>query len=335
MSNQLRTTFLKTTSMPQNNLTVFNEKRGAWIKCLCGDDRNSIVNQTIRMLWNNASFLIINEARKMAPSAPEGGVQLNGLMHRLLDSTFFESQLLAIRRIIDPHPISGAKSVFSLKALIGDMKAHIDLMTRENIFAAREMEYDYEAVKQKCQEYCMSRLGSGAFAIPSELWWERLEQLHKTIDQLSGTPNNERRPTDTIDHRVFDSLTEKLEGVTTADMAEHVNKFIAHAATPESRNLVNADDAKITLGHIWEAHKSICAIVRFLDQYLLTGNYHVLMPLGGNKFAYIEKPLVVTENVTRLDEVWENYEKEVQNYSPINLATILQAKGVENSKTIC
>jgi hypothetical protein len=82
----------------------FAAKRKEWRRVLRGKDRNAVFNQITRMLWDAAAYRIVNEARSLAPAANEGGVQLNGLMHRLIDDCFSVTQLVAIRRILDPNP---------------------------------------------------------------------------------------------------------------------------------------------------------------------------------------------------------------------------------------
>ena len=76
-------------------------KRKQWLKVLAGEDRHSIIKQLSQLAWNAASFQVVNEARRVAPSDPEGGVQLNGLMHQLLDRGFFSNQVVGIRRLND------------------------------------------------------------------------------------------------------------------------------------------------------------------------------------------------------------------------------------------
>ena len=79
----------------------FKAKHKIWIQHLCGDDRNSIFAQIYRMIWNAAVFEIINESRRVATVDSEGNKELNGMLHRFIDTCFFESQLMAIRRLTD------------------------------------------------------------------------------------------------------------------------------------------------------------------------------------------------------------------------------------------
>ena len=92
-------------------------KRDQWIEWLSGKDPHSITNQIIQMVWDAAVWRVINEARGLAPDAEEGGVQLNGDMHRLIDRTSFQSQAAAIRRLMDKSRVTGNRGVYSLYGL--------------------------------------------------------------------------------------------------------------------------------------------------------------------------------------------------------------------------
>src|SRR5260370_8887700 len=84
-------------------LDELRAKRPIWIECLIGSDNNSIKNQHLRLLWNVAAFRIVNEARrqKYRPRSRYGQLEVNGLLHGLLNDCFYESQLLAVRRITE------------------------------------------------------------------------------------------------------------------------------------------------------------------------------------------------------------------------------------------
>ena len=293
----------------------FKAKRDQWNEWLVGEDRHSIRNQIVQMIWDGAVFRVINEARRLAPAAEEGRVQLNGMTHKLINEGFFASQANAIRCLMDRWQAKGEKGVYSLYGLLDDMQKNACLMTRENIFAAEGLEYDYEPVRVACYEYGgnQSKAGKGMFMVPQHLNWHRLEKRHKQIDRLSGADNSKRNPDDSICLECFVRLKKKL-GVC-HEVRTYVNKFIAHAATPGSRASVNADDLTITLGHIWDAHEAICKVANFVSIYLLGGS-----SFGGlaipqfDQFKYIDRPLVNAENIHNLRDEWERYDKETHKW---------------------
>jgi hypothetical protein len=82
------------------------EKLDQWREWLLGDDVHSIRNQIHTMLWDYAVFQTINEARRYAPRDAEGHAQLNRMVHTFINRAFFETQAMALRRLLDPGPSS-------------------------------------------------------------------------------------------------------------------------------------------------------------------------------------------------------------------------------------
>jgi hypothetical protein len=190
-------------------------------------------------------------------------------------------------------------------------------MTRANLFAAEGLEYDIRAVRQHEGEYREQELRKGkqVFFIPRELDSDRLQERHEQIDFLAGVTAAHRSPDDTVRVVVFDRLGEMVN-VACSDLHEHVNKSVAHAATPESRQRANAQSASLTLNHLYMAQAAICKAAAFLDLYLLTGSDHSLLAIPQyDQFAHIDKPLVTTEGVPTLREAWEKYGAETADWT--------------------
>jgi len=284
----------------------FKAKRESWIECLSGKDRNSIRNQLLRMIWNAAAYRVVNGARRIAPPAKEGGVQLNGLMHRVIDVCFFDSQLAGIRRLTDTYPLTGERAVYSLTGLMEDMRENAHLMTRENIFAAEELAYDYEPIRKASEEYAMEqgRAGNRACFVPPHLNWHRPAERHREIDRLAGVAEDSRSGGDAVRPEVLNQLEARVKNVCENAKA-HVDKFVAHAGTPESRESVIAGKLDVTLGHLWDAHEVLCKVANFIDWFLLTGSTSSFLRTPEyDHLAYIEKPLVTRDQIKELHEVW-------------------------------
>lgn len=295
---------------------TFSDKREQWLEILSGKDRHSIIRQLTQMTWDAAAFRVVNEARRLAPPAPDGGVQVNGLVHSLLDRGFFISQMVAIRRLMDTYEIEGKRGVHSLTGLLDDMRAHRELFTREAVFAAEGLEYDYEPVRQKSREYDDEKLQAGerSWFTPPKLHWRRHENRHKDIDRLAGVNPENRQPGDTIRESVFDNLESRTKSAF-EDMKTYVDKFIAHAATPASRELVQADKVKITLNHLWEAHQHLCEVASFVRICVLGDACSNLLPIPQyDQFKYIDRPLIEPPRVTELRKFWDKFEDECRGW---------------------
>lgn len=262
--------------MEQALLNELKTKRESWKQCLSGEDRNSIINQIYRMTWNAAVFTILNEARRIVPINANRQIEMNGMVFRFMDDCFFESQFLAIRRLTDDvYGLDGRKGVFSLPALLKDMKTNSNLMTRENLFLAEGLEYNYENIREREIAFMheQNKNGVGAVFIPPELDSFLAKTRHEQVDFLSGVRPDNRTKQDTICIEIFDYLIQKIESVSN-DIGIQVNKYIAHSATPESRACDNADEITIVLNQLKEAHKVICQIANFIDIHLLSSAPH-------------------------------------------------------------
>jgi len=294
-----------TTSVQQ---PAFSEKRKLWLEALNGTDGNSIVSQIFQMTWDDASFRVINEARRLAPVDPDGSVQLNGLVLRLLNRGFLAIQASAIRRLADKachrsNPLEGKEGVRSLIALIGDMRKHRSLLTRRAMFDAEGRAYDNE----RCHEHGMADAEGRAY---------HNERRHEHIDRLAGVKPENRQPEDTIREDVFDNLRIKIDKATET-ISEYATKFLAHAATSDSRAYVNADDIEITLGCLREAQRSLSEVTGFLAVEILgdsCSTNFLPKPVCAH-LEYIEMPLTAPENKQKLLEVWRQCERKSGQWS--------------------
>lgn len=296
----------------------FKAKHDFWIQCFSGQDRNSILNKIYQMVWNAAVFKIINESRRIAPVNSKGQTEVNGMLHRFIDRCFFDSQFLAVRRLTDSaYELSDPKKgTSSLVALLTDMKSNSGLITRENLFKADGMEYDYGAVQQRELAYALeqSKKGSNAYWIPSELDSHSVKIRHEHIDVLCGVKPELRKPSDVIASGIFEQLIARVKKAS-EEVNLHVNKYIAHAATPESRDYVKADEISVTLGHLWDAHKIICQTANFLDIHLLSRASHSFLPVPQyDHLEFIDRALVSSENVGVLSDAWHEFHRETDSW---------------------
>src|SRR5436190_1795505 len=108
---------------PVDTVEQFRATRLVWIECLGGNDRNSIKNQIHRLIWNAATFRVVNHARTLAAQGQDGAPELSGLIHEFINNGFSAYQLIGIRRLADMSPSAGMKGVYSLRRLLADVQA--------------------------------------------------------------------------------------------------------------------------------------------------------------------------------------------------------------------
>ncbi|MFC1783586.1 hypothetical protein ACFL02_08375 [Planctomycetota bacterium] len=295
----------------------FKEKRQTWIACFSSQDRNSIIQQIYSMIWDAAVFNVINEAWKYAREAEEGEPEINWMAHRLIIECFLRSQAVAIRRFIDTYGIEGKKGVYSLFSLIEDMEQNTHLLKRQHFFPVENLSYDPEPVQESYEKYVKEQeeAGKTAYGIPAELDVSLIYERHEQIDKLAGVDKDHRLPDDTVRTDCFKRLKQKL--VTDCEkIKDYVDKYIAHAATPWSRDQVNADDIQLNLEQLRKAHETICKIANFLDLYLLSGSSHYFLPLPHyEQLKYIDRPLITEKNIQHLHDVWQEYDQETASWS--------------------
>jgi hypothetical protein len=292
------------------------EKRKQWLEALSGSDPNSINRQLTQLTWDSAAYRVINESRRLAkpvdPSDPQGRVQLSGLVHNLIERGFFVSQMAAIRRLTDKYPLEGGRSVYSLIGLLDDLIEHRHLITRRSIFDAEKIEYDSMAIEKRFQDFIEEthRTGQKAYGIPHDCSTIPHNMRHAHFDFLAGVESSMRHPSDQIRQELFERLTKRISDAS-KNVINHVNKFVAHAATPESRAGASAANMDVTLGYLWDAQKCLCEVAGFLSIYVLGDAQLSFLPIPQyDQFQYIERPLVNHANISGLKEVWTDFSQE-------------------------
>ena len=291
-------------------LEEFRRKRQEWLHCLKGHDTNSLFSQVQNMLWCGATFHMLNEARKkLAPSSRDHHVELNGLLCELIDGGFVALQVLSIRRLTDSgyKLIDTKKGIYSLPSLINDLSGNICLLTRENILGVE----------------VLSRPGH-ADGVQDKVEVERRE---KEIDVLAGASLMHRRSDDQVRLDVLGSLLEMLLRTSkeTANIREYSMKFLAHAASPDSRNRTKIDD--ITLGDLHKAQETICRVFNFVGTYLLPDQYPVTVGCPQTEpswFHYLDRPLVAEQDVGEMEKTWKSYWDDTKQWGGSGVEAMLE-----------
>ena len=279
-----------------------------WSECLLAKDRNSVFQQVASMTWDAAVYEVINEARLLAPAAPEGGVQLNGMMHRFIDHLFFESQMTAIRRLSAKEDLKGNRGTYGLRALIEDMAVNRRLLTRRNLCEVTRTPLSLTLLQEREAEYRRSQVlaGKKCFHIPTDLDCSLHERRHQDIDWLCHVDPQRRSPDDRVRDEVFVLLRQNL--ACCEHVISYVNKYVAHAATQLSRRVDNSEMIKLTRARLRQAHEAICRATDIVCRYLVDGtSFHPLPLDGDDRFDYIERPIACKRDVATLEKVWNRY----------------------------
>ena len=262
------------------------------------------------MIWDSAVFRCINESRRHAPRDSEGKIELNGVVHQFIDRCFFETQALAIRRLLDKETSPGRRSVVSLYRLLDDVERHAYLLTRGNILGALNLPYDYEQKKRELDEGW-----DGTFMVAGPGWrrCELSKYAHENVDLLAGIDPSRRNPNDVVRVSVLEWLKGRLGKC--ESIYKFVNKFLAHSASPESRTYVASAETDVTLGQILNAHETICQTAYFIGMNLFQQTTGDPLPVpAGDQFEHFDKPWASAQTVCRLRQFWGEYRARTTEY---------------------
>lgn len=295
------------------------EKMQLWAMCFSEDAPNSIAQQLWGMTWDHAVYRLILKARERAPSAEDG---LPPLVAQFIDGNFWNSQILATRRLIDGASLHGYKGVYSLQSLLDDLQQNRHLLTRENFFFAEGKLYDIEEAARRTDAlYAETRVTGEVCCVPSEITPRCIARLHEKIDALACVRPSDRTPADTVRIEVLEGLERKMKAA--CDRIVLVaNKFVGHAATPKSR--IRADAIELDLQDLTDSFRALCRSARFLS-WLLFSKGLFMNPIGSDHpllFAHLDKPLAAPEDVEFLHDAWRAFFKDVDDWEAWSVAEL-------------
>lgn len=303
-------------------MTAFTDKHNEWTRAMRGDGEsspNGIHSQVVRLVWSAAWFRVVLKAREIASSHVNTSSSLNAAFHAWIDSVFLDSFLVKVRRLAGGgnDSLIGRDACYSLSALLKDLKKHRHLLTREHLLSLDNLSFDICALKVKEDEYWRehSREGEAIF-IPPHLDTRRSEQRNAEIDRLCQTSAVDRKQSDVVQEAVLESIHDRL--ATLAAICLYTNKFIAHAATMESRRedkRGNADDLRIGIRDLWTALENLCRAVASLDGWLIGRTAHAFLPsMYTHEWLGIATPFVQPDSVPVLRAFWKQLESEAMEW---------------------
>ena len=299
---------------------LFRQKRTKWIAWLHGDDTHSITRQISSILWDYALFLTVNELRRIAAAEPEEGVGINGPVIRLFDAGFATTQAVAIRRLIEKPKRDPKWSVISLRRVLNEIEQNVDLMTRENCVCYDGLPYDYNLVYQQWQSSLPNGVHSGSLPMQGPDAFPMSESVHKNFDILAQVAPNRRSRNDRIKIDILKHLESEIKKC--ESIKKYVDKFIAHAAAPETRASLSDEDKGITLERLETYHKIIYQVASFISgQLLWESNLGGLPVPQYNHLKNLDKRWTATKNMEKAHKKWDKYKKEVSK-SRIQLLTL-------------
>jgi hypothetical protein len=247
-------------------MLTFAELHQRWLDWLKNDPVQSIRTQLYGMMWDDATFRAINEARTYTT----GGEWLsqNGMLARFIDSSYVAGQSLALSKLVDRRP-----DVISLGRLVAELRHHRQVITRRDYLAIADLPYDYEPVAREAMERILKTAKDGVVfshePTSGQQAWAVAQRQHEIFDRLSESRHSERTPDDCLSESVVCRLEEWLDAPEIRQVTQVRNKFIAHAADQKSRSSASNLPAGLTLRGIEAAHRMIFRTAAAISGFIL------------------------------------------------------------------
>lgn len=296
------------------NSIPIDEAWNVWKDCLFGRDINSIVHQIILLVWDAGIYRMLLESRQILVDQDPLHPKINNSLHRFIDHSFFHTQASSIRRLTDnSNGLYGKKGVYSLLSLVKDIKSRNNELTRKRYFELNNVPYDIDLIKKKQREFIQEKSHNDVdiYITPKEICSTISIEAHERFDHLSQVDPRNRQPNDIVPLSFWDAKIKEIQ--CSEAINKYVDKFVAHAASPESRSL-SYDEAKITIIQIWDIHKKLCEVIDFLSNFIVGTHLMFLPNEPADFFDYWDSPIINSENTDLLRETFQNYRKDTEGW---------------------
>jgi hypothetical protein len=249
-------------------------------------DHHAIWRTLDALVWKDVAFKALTD---FAWRNDESALH-NPLLREALIDGHVAAQVLAIRRLTERTP----KERLSLRRLVGDLKKHIDLFTRENWVCYNGLPYDYQAARAARFLENAGKHGQGGVWVPRGGHQDDAasERLHNMFDKLAGIEPTTRRPEDRLPLRLLTTVETWLDDSGADDLAKWASTYLAHAGGPNERAWLA--DMEVTSKKIADA---ITALARATEAISLLvyggGRARAVMPVARyDQFAKLDKPII-------------------------------------------
>jgi hypothetical protein len=273
--------------------------------------KNSIWHQCTEIMNNEFMFQALYLTGREAANQPDFHSYLaaNGVLYRYLLNGYLSFQYLAIRRLIESSPKDAEKKfrgVISIRRLLDDMKNNSIFITRETFVCVDGLPYDYSEELQREEDEAL------AADCEYSIWagWQKepgigtkSKQRHRIFDRLSGIDEDYRQPTDSIAPDYWQQFYTELGETKLRRIKNYVDKYLAHAADPESIATLDDEDKNQSIQYIQSVQNCLFGIVQRLTFDFYGASYAMAPTDGENQLLYnFSKPFVSAEVVAQTNK---------------------------------
>jgi len=315
-----------------SSIEDYRAKRAEWLEMLDGEDQHSISKQIYGIMWDSAVSRALSQAIELAPRDSDGSPKVSFALADALHRWHASKQLLAIRKITEGYQGGEKRAVFSFDPLLKDMVGHAHLFTRENMLAVEGVNGDPQAAAKTAAHIAQQVVGGAAY-IPDNADPILSRDRNAFIDRLTQSTEGTRSDSDVADSLVFENLQAKLVGASSR-IKEHVDKLIAHAATPRSRTYVSDQSVLdgLTYREIWDAERNVCEAYLFLILLLKNASSGIVPEFDfGDQLEYLDQAWITNADLKEVRATWQGLEAETRTWIDWDWTTLLPQGGSSGS----
>jgi hypothetical protein len=253
-----------------------------WHNALIKDAEKSVDRQTRLLALSASIFHVYNAIMDMMPKNANGSSQTNYLLHHQLAYSYYVSQTLGIRKLVDP-----SSDVFSMRAIVKDMKVNRGLLTRAAILTWDEINYDNLNLREVDRE-------------------DRRDERNIFIDIITMKTHATRSQEDTIADELWTTLEAWLNKCD--EIRLHVNQFVAHSVDPNHYKAMTPAVLRPTYRQLEIGQEYIYRLYSFMAYFIsgfLNGGLVDANPLLGSEF--LDVPAVNTAQIPAVEQTWQDY----------------------------
>jgi hypothetical protein len=285
--------------------------RNRWTSWLDGDGAEySIWSQIRDMVWRDTVWRTINEARRL--TANGSYFAQNGLVAEFIDLSYVESQALAVGRLVDR-----TKNVVSLWRLVQEIGNMRTTITREAYLSAQNLPYDVAAARAAHFERMLAKVKNGVTVSWEQVGgpgdWSSAEWAHALFDQLSGTREDKRKPTDIVSRKVLQVLYQWLDDPAIGKLNDLRHSHIAHAGA----NTKSATRSGLTMKDVTAAQRALFRTANAVSSLLLHHGTHstALAVPQFDQFVHWDKPMMSGDDIIQLHNWWDDHAKQHSEFA--------------------
>lgn len=297
-------------------LSAYRDLRTRALNLMRGDEERSILSQVIELFWRDATYRVINEARRPT-TATNKNAAVSPVLGEFIDQSYVIGVVTAVARLTDQpgeQPHLGVVSIPTLLRLLRDNHA---LVRREMFVSFDGIPYDPTPPAASMEDF---EPGVRWVEIgPHEISNDR----HLLFDRLSRKTPDRRARTDVVHRKVLAGLESRLSHPSIIKIRQHRNKVVAHAADAASRTGI--DRFGLSLAAVDGANRAIIEVVETLAT-IFTGEILVGMPVPVAAFdvlEYLGEPFAFPEDLPRLQNVWATTTSEREGWSDGAVVAVL------------